>query len=349
MPRSQREVAAPEAVGISTKMLAVAACSPWAALAATTPDSLLSLVKSELRPNSYLLKSSSAASKIDEACRELEADGTTPAWPRDLMLLDGRWKLVYSSTLALPLPPIEAVSGPLSGLLEDLPFAPRSVEQRIDVYKRRCINVVSLSPWPSGGPAQLLSALPFIGGALSSLESSLVTLELDHRFSVEGEGGTSGGVRRAAAGSVVDLQLEQVRRRLSKDAKGEDGAAFDDGWNDMLNPQVRKEVRAAEQAAQQGPLFGNPLLDAVPRETAYELPDGLGAFVSGSFETPYAGENVRISRGTFGGPIAELRIFERVGQAKAKVYATWQEEVRASPLVHLPTHAPLSRAHPTSS
>lgn len=153
-----------------------------------------------------------------------------------------------------------------------------------------------------------------------------MTLELDHRFSVEGEGGTSGGVRRAAAGSVVDLQLEQVRRRLSKDAKGEDGAAFDDGWNDMLNPQVRKEVRAAEQAAQQGPLFGNPLLDAVPRETAYELPDGLGAFVSGSFETPYAGENVRISRGTFGGPIAELRIFERVGQAKAKVYATWQEE-----------------------
>ena len=117
-----------------------------------------------------------------------------------------------------------------------------------------------------------------------------------------------------------------MRRRLSKDAKGEE-SEFDDGWNDMLNPQVRKEVRAAEQLAEEGPLFGNPLLDGlVPRETAYELPAGLGAFVSGSFETSYADESVRISRGTLGGPLAELRIFERVGEPKAKVYASWQEE-----------------------
>ena len=216
-------------------MLAFMVASPAMALRS---DGLLELVKAELRPSSYLLKSPSAASKIEEACKNLEAEGTAPAWPRDLMLLDGRWKLVYSSALALPLPPIEPISGPLAGLLEELPFAPREVEQRIDVEQRRVINVVRLSAWPSGGPAQLLSALPGIGGAISALQSAIVQLELDHNFRVEGEGGSSGGLRKAAAGSVVELQLEQLRRTLAKqeDAESDD---WDDGWNDMLNPQVR--------------------------------------------------------------------------------------------------------------
>ena len=216
-------------------MLAFMVASPAMALRS---DGLLELVKAELRPSSYLLKSPSAAPKIEEACKNLEAEGTRPAWPRDLMLLDGRWKLVYSSALALPLPPIEPISGPLAGLLEELPFAPREVEQRIDVEQRRVINVVRLSAWPSGGPAQLLSALPGIGGAISALQSAIVQLELDHNFRVEGEGGSSGGLRKAAAGSVVELQLEQLRRTLAKqeDAESDD---WDDGWNDMLNPQVR--------------------------------------------------------------------------------------------------------------
>lgn len=243
------------------------------ASAALTSAELLTNVRSEMRPSSYLLKSSTAASKIDELCRSLEDGGTRPAWPRDLMVLDGRWKLVYSSSLALPLPPIEPLSDPLAGLLEELPFAPQSVEQRIDVVDRRVVNVVSLSPWPSGGPAELLSSLPGIGGALTALKSAVVTLELDHTFSVEGEGGSSGGMRKAAAGSVVEVELQRIRRTLGKE--GAEGDSSDDGWNDMLNPQVRKEVRAAREQANAGGLFGNPLLDAVPTETFYELP---GAF-----------------------------------------------------------------------
>ena len=55
---------------------------------------LLNLLKSELRPNSYLLASTGAATRIDEVCKELESAAETPAWPRDLMVLEGSPELV---------------------------------------------------------------------------------------------------------------------------------------------------------------------------------------------------------------------------------------------------------------
>ena len=95
----------------------------------------------------------------------------------------------------------------------------------------------------------------------------------------------------------------------------------------MLNPQVRKQQQQQEAAKRTvGGGRGNPLLDLLPAETAYELPGPLGSFTAGSFDTPYVDENVRISRGTFGGPLQELRVFERIGGGAKKVYATWQEE-----------------------
>ena len=95
--------------------------------------------------------------------------------------------------------------------------APRAVSQRIDVIKRRVVNEVALAPWPRGNSiADTLAAAPGpLGSLLTALQQATVRLELDHAFSVEGDGSAGGGRRQAAAGSVVDLRLESVVRTLS--------------------------------------------------------------------------------------------------------------------------------------
>ena len=299
-------------------MLALASV---AAISLVTPESLLSLVKGELRPNSFLLKSPSAAARIDEACKALEAEGATPSFPRDLMSLDGEWRLVYSSALSPPLPEF------LMDVAAGAPVVPRRVEQRIDVTKRRCVNVVTVTPWPS------LPAPPLLDG----LQEAEVTLELDHEFSVEGEGGSAGGRRQAAAGSVVDLRLDTVRRTLRRVDPAQENEVADEGeevWVDRMNPFVRAEERkrAESEEAAGGAGFGSPLLDLIPRKTTYDLPFPLGALGAGSFDTPFVSGNVRISRGAGGvsptlvGAPAELRVFERIGGDGVGVFRTWQEE-----------------------
>ena len=65
-------------------------------------------------------------------------------------------------------------------MLEGSPLAPRNVSQRIDVAGRRCVNAVSLAPWPPAAVSQVLGELPgplgsALSGALSALQESLVT------------------------------------------------------------------------------------------------------------------------------------------------------------------------------
>ncbi len=171
----------------------------------------------------------------------------------------------------------DALPDALGTVLDSSPFAPRAVEQRIDVTDRRVVNVVTLAPGPGGAFGASL------GEALTSglgLKDASIRLELDHTFSVEGEGGGTGR-RRAADGSVVRLQLEQVRRKL---ASGEDGAA------DAAGPAAA-------------------LASLIPRESNFNLPPPLSALSGGSFDTTYVDEGLRISRS--GWPGNELRVFTR--------------------------------------
>ena len=159
-----------------------------AAIALSSAD-LLSLCKTELGPNRFLCGPSAAAS-IEAAASALIEESARPAFPRDLMTLDGEWRLAYSSAFAAPFAPPQSVQSllPLSAIESALPLVPRSVSQRIDVAGRRVVNVGNVAPWPAGfGP---LAAVPGLGPALEELQASSVTLELDHAFSVDGEGGS---------------------------------------------------------------------------------------------------------------------------------------------------------------
>jgi len=60
---------------------------------------------------------------------------------------------------------------------------------QVDVMRRRVVNVVTLSPWPSGMVGSMLTGVggPF-GDLIAELQSAQVTLELDHSFTAEGDG-----------------------------------------------------------------------------------------------------------------------------------------------------------------
>ena len=283
-----------------------------AALATTTsvPSAeLLSLIKAQGLPASGYVCGPAAGRRIAAACEALEAEAARPAFPRDLMALDGEWRLLYSSTLAASMLPdvLDSLIATLRGPLATSPLAPQNVIQRIDVRARRVVNALSLSPWPGGAAGNFLSALPGpLGDVLGPLQQAQVFLELDHSFAVEGEGGAGKGSRRTAAGSVVSLNLERVRRRLEGMPASGGGTKPDGG------------------------VGVGALVDLIPRESDYELPGPLQGVVAGGFDTTYVDEMVRISRGIATLPGApggeELRVFERIGGRGTRIFRSWQEE-----------------------
>ena len=175
---------------------------------------LLSLVKQVASPAALFQTSKDDCRRVSEACEALErvAALDRPGFPRDLMLVDGRWRCIYTSAgvSVVPTPVLKLVgASPLGGLM------PTRVEQRVDVMGRRVVNCVDLCPWPSGPLGNVLAGAPGpLGNTLSALREATISLELDHAFSVAGDG-SNGGRRQAAASATIELRLEEVRRRSS--------------------------------------------------------------------------------------------------------------------------------------
>lgn len=202
--------------------LVLCACGMAAAHAlqsttSTVPEraALLSLVKQVASPTALFQTSKDDCRRVSEACEALERAAALdrPGFPRDLMLVDGRWRCIYTSAgvSVVPTPVLKLVgASPLGGLM------PTRVEQRVDVMGRRVVNCVDLCPWPSGPLGNVLAGAPGpLGNTLSALREATISLELDHAFSVAGDG-SNGGRRQAAASATIEVRLEEVRRSLTE-------------------------------------------------------------------------------------------------------------------------------------
>jgi hypothetical protein len=95
-----------------------------------------------------LLATASDETAADAAARKLEAAGDAVELPRDLDLLQGRWRLVFSSGFATGSLGGERPGPPVGRLL---PLTLGQVYQRIDVASKELDNIVDLrvgTPWP---------------------------------------------------------------------------------------------------------------------------------------------------------------------------------------------------------
>ena len=125
---------------------------------------------------------------------------------RKVGLETGRGRTRDEKTLA------RAAGGSSSGL------AGENVTQTIDVMGRRVVNSVTIAPWPrdAGGLPGLgaLTSLPLVGGPLAALAGASVRLDLDHSFTVEGDG-SNGGARTAAGTNRIGIVFERPLRRTA--------------------------------------------------------------------------------------------------------------------------------------
>ena len=161
--------------------LVLCACGVAAAhalQATTVPEraALLSLVQQVASPTALFQTSKDDCRRVSEVCDALERSAALdrPGFPRDLMLVDGLWRCIFTSAgvSVVPTPVLKLVgASPLGGLM------PTRVEQRVDVMGRRIVNCVDLSPWPSGPLGNVRNRPPPPSTAAPSSQAQLQRLQ----------------------------------------------------------------------------------------------------------------------------------------------------------------------------
>lgn len=233
---------------------------------------LLNVLEEEVLPGRFVSTTNDGNQRIDRAVTELESslDANCPLFPRDLMTIDGVWRLKYTNNALRP-PPRE--------VMDVIPSFGSSTAafQKIDVMRRRVVNVVRVDPPVDESLGEtLLKRVPIVGRALST---ATVRIDLDHSFAVDGEDRT----RQMAYTNRLAIQLERVSRK------------------------VQEGNTAAEMPALLKDIFFSGL--------DLDLPEPVVAFNSilgnaaGQFDTTYCDEKIRISRGVSALGRRELRVF----------------------------------------
>lgn len=237
---------------------------------------VLRLVELKLEPGKYALEGADQQEMIAAIAR-LESSASPPTFPGELDKVDGSWDLVFTTNAISLSPSMLSTLGPLSSPLVDVPGLPirtQSVKQEIDVQSNRVRNVLTIAASPEAGLGAFRLPGP-LGDLLAGLESTELTLVLDHRATVEIATSTTSA---RAAPARLRIELEQVRRLLTAPPGGE--GRLDEG-----------------------------LLALVPKETSVDVPFPLGAWGAGRFDTTYVSSSLRVSRGV--SPGSELRLFRR--------------------------------------
>lgn len=178
----------------------------------------------EVVPGQYVSTLSGSA-RIEQAVAALESsrgvEDCFPLFPRDLMRIDGTWKLRYTNNAPRPLP---------RGALDVVPSfgTATRVFQVIDVFGRRVVNVVCVDPPADESLGEtLLKRLPVFG---KQLARAATRFDLEHSFVVDGED----RVRQAASTNRLRIELERVSRVLDGDFDGVPGIVR----NLLFQPQV---------------------------------------------------------------------------------------------------------------
>ncbi|KAJ8602521.1 hypothetical protein CTAYLR_001296 [Chrysophaeum taylorii] len=169
--------------------------------ASTARAKALRVLDEELAPGRFTCDNLGASRRVESAVAALERASEVPMFPRDLMQLDGIWKLRYTNN-APPSPPRE--------LMDVVPSfgSPTSAFQKVDVRGRRVVNIVCLGPPADDSLGEtVLKRLPFVGPALAKAK---VRLDLDHSFAVDGED----RARHMASTNRLIITLERVVRSL---------------------------------------------------------------------------------------------------------------------------------------
>ena len=252
---------------------------------------------------------------VCEACETLE-NAAKIDYTTTTAAIDGTWRLRFTSAspygLLRSLPDTIDIQTLLPEpirkfFIDDSVLLPSSIEQRIDNLNGRIVNCLELSPWPKSNDNNDNPIENVLQQALSAIPGPLSdTLEAlrESKICLEFDHSFSRS-QNVGSKDTVNVNLEIIRRNLVSSGSN----------NKALLPEF------------------------IPKESTYNI---LPFQLTGSFETTYVDNTLRIARGTSFPFNDEILVFERVGGAGATALEDEVVDSGASSKADIPDECELS-------